>query len=91
MRYRRICWREDKGADNEDSDWITGPNNGITLAEARYNYLKDSLYNPERKDLMKKKAEEGQYLRGRVFEIIDDEWLIEKGTNWQAKMADIGK
>ncbi|WP_052461172.1 CPCC family cysteine-rich protein [Psychroserpens mesophilus] len=83
----KVCWWEDDGQDNKHSDEIMGgPNYGISLVMGRYNYLIYGLYDPKRTDLMEKKADEVEYKRGRIFEIIDNEFLVEKGTNWKWKI-----
>ena len=87
----KVCWWEDDGLDNKHSTMASGPNNSINLAQARYNYLTCGLYNPRRTDLIKLKKDESQYVRGRLFEIVDDKWLIETGTNWQVNITDLIK
>lgn len=83
-----VCWWEDDGQDNKHSDKIMGgPNHGVSLISARYNFLKFDLYDPKRTDLMKVKADKNQYKRGREFEIIDNEFLVEKGTDWKWKIS----
>ncbi len=84
----KVCWWEDDGQDNQHSEQVMGgPNYGISLVMGRYNYLVYGLYSPKRTDLMEKKAEEGEYKRGRIFEIIDNEYLVEKGTDWKWKIT----
>ena len=83
----KICWWEDDGQDNKHSERIMGgPNYGISLVMGRYNYLIYGLYDPNRTDFMERKAEEKEYKRGRIFEIIDNQYLIEKGTDWKWKI-----
>ena len=84
----KVCWWEDYGEDNENAEnKMSGPNYGISLALGRYNYLVYGLYDPKRTDLMEQKEEENQYNQGRIFEIIDNEFLIEKGTDWKWKIT----
>ncbi|WP_199915080.1 CPCC family cysteine-rich protein [Aquimarina sp. Aq107] len=84
----KVCWWEDDGQDNQHSEQVMGgPNYGISLVMGRYNYLVYGLYDPKRTDLMEKKAEEREYKRGRIFEIIDNEYLVEKGTDWRWKIT----
>jgi hypothetical protein len=84
----KVCWWEDDGQDNRHSEQVMGgPNYGISLVMGRYNYLVYGLYDPKRTDLMEKKAEEREYKRGRIFEIIDNEYLVEKGTDWKWKIT----
>lgn len=84
----KVCWWEDDGQDNQHSEQIMGgPNYGISLVMGRYNYLFYGLYAPKRTDLMELKAEENEFEKGRLFEIVDNEYLIEKGTDWKWKIT----
>lgn len=84
----KVCWWEDDGQDNQHSEKIMGgPNYGISLVIGRYNYLIYGLYDPKRTDLMKLKAEQNEFEKGRIFEIIKNEYLIEKGTDWKWKIT----
>ncbi len=84
----KVCWWEDDGQDNQHSEQVMGgPNYGISLVMGRYNYLVYGLYDPKRTDLMEKKAEEREYKRGRIFEIIENEYLVEKETDWKWKIT----
>lgn len=83
----KVCWWEDDGQDNMHSEKVMGgPNYGISLVMGRYNFLVYGLYDPKRTDLMKLKAEELEYKQCRIFEIIDNEYMIEKGTDWKWKI-----
>lgn len=83
----KICWWEDDGQDNQHANQARGgPNYGISLAMGRYNYLVYGLYDPKRKDLMEEKAEEAAYEKGRIFEIVEQEYLREKGSDWKWKI-----
>ncbi len=79
-----ICWWEDDGLDNIDANNHSGPNNGISLTQARYYFLTHGIYNPKRKDLLAKKSKK-LYEKGRFFEIADL-YIIEKQTLWQEKI-----
>ncbi len=84
----KVCWWEDDGQDNQDSEQIMGgPNYGISLVMGRYNYLIYGLYDPKRTDLIELKAEKDEFKKGRIFEIIDNEYLIEKETHWKWKIT----
>jgi hypothetical protein len=84
----KVCWWEDDGQDNEQADEaFSGPNYGISLVEGRCNYLIHGLYDPERTDLRRLKEEESKYAQGRKFEILDNEYLVEIGTDWNWKIA----
>jgi len=83
----RICMWEDDGRDNQNSSETAGANGENSLAIGRYNYLIHGLYDPERTDLMKYKSKESLYKKGRVFEILDNRFLIEKGTTWKCKIT----
>ena len=87
----QVCWWEDDGQDNESADKVYGgPNYGISLTQGRYNFLRFGIYDPERRDLMKKREPISKYKRGREFE-IDGEYVIEKGTNWKSKFSSNSK
>ncbi len=80
----KLCWWEDDGQDNKNAEVVLGgPNYGISLAMGRYNYLIHGLYDPNRTDLMEKKAPTREFKRGRFFEINNNGCLVEKGTHWQ--------
>jgi hypothetical protein len=81
-----VCWWEDNGQDNANSDMISGPNQGLTLTQARYNYLRFGIYNPKRQDLVKIQEDRNKYILGRTFKIFEDEYVIEVGTNWKANI-----
>jgi hypothetical protein len=84
----KVCWWEDDGQDNEHSEKIMGgPNYGISLVMGRYNYLIYGLYDPKRTDLMELKVEQNEFEKGRIFEIIGNEYLIEKETDWEWKIT----
>jgi len=78
--HYEICWWEDDGQDNENAGAVMGgPNDKFSLAICRYNYLTYGVYNPKRIDLIKVKAVKNNCEKGRVFEIIDNEYLIGDG------------
>lgn len=53
----KVCWWEDDGQDNINAEVVKGgPNSGISLAQARYNYLTKGLYAPSRNDLFESKV-----------------------------------
>lgn len=80
----RICWWEDDGQDNENAHeaW-GGPNGGVSLTNARYNFLVHGIYDPKRTDLLSKRAPVGNYTQLRVF-MIDEasKQIKEKGASW---------
>ncbi len=83
----KVCWWEDDGQDNKDSNQaFSGPNYGISLCMARYNYQIYGLYDPNRVDLMEKKSDESEFEKGRFFKIIDNTLLIEAETDWKWKI-----
>ena len=45
-----VCWWEDDGQDNEDANEPSGPNVGMSLTQARANYLRYGISDPARKD-----------------------------------------
>lgn len=80
-----VCWWEDSGQDNEDANRTFGLNGGLSLIQARLNYLEHGLFNPKRADLMQLKESADKYVKGRNFEIVDGR-LIEKGTDWVSEI-----
>lgn len=78
----RVCWWEDDGQDNIDADkTFGGANYGITLAQARYNYLTKGIYDPKRSDLFELKEPELKYDVGRVFELKGTDKVYEPAKN----------
>lgn len=66
-----VCWWEDDGLDNRNAEMQSGPNEGLSLTQARLNYQKYGIYNPTRTDLMKLKEHAGKYERGRNFRVVN--------------------
>lgn len=80
-----VCWWEDDGQDNKNADIsMGGPNEDISLTQARINYLKFGIYNPKRKDLIEKKSDTSKYLKGRTFQFNIAEEIVEVGSNWKS-------
>ncbi len=67
-----VCWWEDDGKDNDDAEIGTSPNYGVSLKQARYNFIKFGIYDPERKNLLKKVLPKSDYEVGRIFEIVGE-------------------
>jgi hypothetical protein len=80
-----VCWWEDDGRDNADATDESGANGGISLAEARFNYLTTGIYDPARSDLRDKQESPERYARGREFVIDADGTLREPATGWSWK------
>lgn len=82
----RVCWWEDNGQDNRNSDIVSGPNGNISLTRARFNFIKTGIFDPERSDLQKSIEPKDKYPIGRQF-IVDKQNLIwEIGTDWKKKV-----
>ena len=64
-----------------------GPNNGISLAQARYNFIKRGIYDPKRADLMEEKKPKEMFVKGRKF-ILENSTIIDIQTNesWEVKI-----
>jgi len=58
-----------------------GPNYGISLVQASYNFLTKGLYNPSRDDLYKLKEPDYKYEVGRVFKLVADRKISEPSVN----------
>lgn len=77
-----ICWWEDDGQNDEDADKVTGgPNDNISLTQARINFVTCGLYNPKRTDLMDKKDDTAKYIRARAFQLDEEGNLSEVNVN----------
>lgn len=87
----RVCWWEDAGQDNESAD-VTygGPNYGISLTQARYNFLTQGIYDPNREDLREFQEEKDKYTLGREFQIYKDGSILEIGSDWKGEIKDFG-
>lgn len=84
----RICWWEDDGQDNQNADRTQGgPNYGISLTQARINFIKHGIYDPLRTDLVELKEDKEKYVAHREFRIAEDGFLLETGTDWKRKIA----
>ncbi len=92
-----VCWWEDDGMDNNDADIASSPNYGISLTQARYNFIKFGIYDPRRQDLLAKTEPKFKYELGREFKLIDnidgshnDYYVVEKNeqnTLWKSKIT----
>lgn len=83
----KICWWEDDGQDNNSADEVFGgPNYEISLTQGRYNFLSDGIYDPNRTDLKSIQEDKDKYVLGRNFQISDDGFVIEIGTDWKGKI-----
>ena len=79
----KVCWWEDDGQDNEIADkYGTGVNDEITLTQGRYNFLEYRIYNPKRDDLKPLCQNPEMYEQARIFELLDNDTIIEKGEDW---------
>jgi hypothetical protein len=84
-----VCWWEDDGQDNDQTESMIGsPNDGLSITNARLNVIRYGIYNSERKDLIEFQDEPDKFDKGRVFEIQND-FLVELGTEWKAKISRI--
>lgn len=61
-----------------------GPNDNVSLTQARANFLKFGIYNPNRTDLIEQKDNPSNYIKARKFEINSDGKIIEVGANWSS-------
>ncbi|NVK66771.1 MAG: hypothetical protein HWE22_19420 [Flavobacteriales bacterium] len=80
-----VCWWEDDGQDNQNADIsMGGPNEDISLTQARINYLKFGIYNPKLTDLIEKKSDTSKYIKGRTFQFNESGVIVEIGSNWKS-------
>lgn len=83
----RVCWWEDDSQDNESADVAYGgPNYGISLTEGRYNFLTYGIYDPNREDLRAFQEEKDKYILEREFQISENGFIVEVGTDWKGKV-----
>jgi hypothetical protein len=74
----KVCWWEDDGQDNSNAnETYGGPNYGINLAEARYNYIKYRICDPSRTDLVEIQEPAEKYVLGRKFFVTENGYLAE--------------
>lgn len=68
-----VCWWEDDGQDNHNADIaMGGPNGGLSLTEARRNYLTHGIFDPKREDLRPHQVPRYAYYERRRFQLTDD-------------------
>ena len=85
-----VCWWEDDGQDNDTASTVYGgPNYGISLTQARYNFLKYGIYDPNRSDLLSKREPANKYVPGRKFRLVDGNTVIELDSEWSAQIDSI--
>lgn len=84
----RVCWWEGEGQDNENANEIQGgPNYGLSLLKARFNFLKFGIYDPERKDLLENRDNPKDFNQLRKFIVEEDgKTITEVGANWRASL-----
>jgi hypothetical protein len=80
-----VCWWEDDGQDNHEADIVMGgPNGGISLTQARINFLIEGLCDPIRDDLRKLQQPRQKYSKGRHFVLSDDGTSVsEPSARWR--------
>lgn len=82
-----VCWWEDDGQDNDTASTVYGgPNHGISLTQARYNFIKYGIYDPNRSDLLAEREPENKYVTGRQFSLVDGNTVIELDSEWSAQI-----
>jgi hypothetical protein len=80
-----VCWWEDDGQDNPTASQVAGgPNRGLSLTQARLNFLMHGIYDPARTDLRQFQVVPEKYVTGRLFVLTDDQKISETGTDWCA-------
>jgi hypothetical protein len=85
-----ICWWEDDGTDNEDANEPNpGPNYGISLTHARYNFLNSGIYDCMRHDLFEKRCSQANFKQERIFKITDEGILYEDETDWSSSVLNV--
>ncbi len=85
-----ICWWEDDGQDNWSADQVNGgPNSHLSLSQARVNFLRFGISDPQRDDLRNKQKDTRLFDRQRMF-LFDSESskLSEPATGWSTLVCD---
>lgn len=82
-----VCWWEDDGQDNETADQTWGgPNAGVSLSEARANFLTYGIYDPARYDLRPRQQPADKFAPARQFVLIDGDSVVEEpATGWRSR------
>jgi hypothetical protein len=80
----RVCWWEDDGQDNRDADRVSGgPNDRLSLTQARANVLMHGISDPAREHLRALQDPAEMYERGRSFVFsLDGATLREDKSEW---------
>ncbi len=76
-----VCWWEDDGTDRDNEEAIGGPNYNVSLKQARLNFIREGIYDPERTDLRDFQEPPMMYNRGRFFR-IEGEQVVEDRGGW---------
>jgi len=85
-----VCWWEDDGQDNKRaSEAWGGPNGGVSLTRARFNFLTYGIYDPAREDLRRLQEPTEKFAKGREF-VLDasSESVVEPAAGWRAAVTD---
>lgn len=74
-----VCWWEDDGQDDDRADKVYGgPNGGVSLTEARRNFLSYGIFDPTRTDLLERRDPPDMYACGRSFALQEDGKVVEQ-------------
>jgi hypothetical protein len=82
-----VCWWEDDGQDSPEADEVWGgPNEEVSLTQARVNVLLHGIFDPGRGDLRAHQDRPAAYKIGRAFTLSVDQTVIsEPATGWQSR------
>ncbi|MEE9327097.1 MAG: CPCC family cysteine-rich protein [Cocleimonas sp.] len=61
-----VCWWENDGQDSHNADENKGNPNGLSLTQARNNFVKHGIYDPSRTDLFKYQKPKEMFVQGSL-------------------------
>lgn len=74
-----MCWWEDDGSDDDKGlTTASGCNAGLSLAEARVNFIRHGIFDPKREDLRDSQDPPRMYERDRTFVLDESGQAVEE-------------
>ncbi len=65
-----VCWWENDGQNNHNADENKGNPNGLSLTQARNNFVKHGIYDPSRTDLFEYQKPKEMFVKGSLIKSI---------------------
>ena len=87
----RICWWEDDGQDNHNSNVVAGgPNGKLSLTQARINFCMYGIFSPSRTDLRDKQESAESHECHRNFHYdLTTRTVFEHEQDWAASIFEL--